>query len=172
MIYLVVGRRRIHRRVRKGPAKREEAYVSCSESFREDDVSPSSPGPVAEFTIAVYRNPTEHKIRLQHTLKWSEHTTREGPAGITKRQRVRTLSYHGGELIEEPSLPCVLGHDVPDHPLAQRFRRLFRDMFGDAPAETSALRSAAAVQASIATLTKGGIGTVRTLFPLPTRSIS
>ena len=44
---------------------------------------------MTEFTVVVYRNPTEHKIRLQ--LKWSEHTTKEGPAGITKRQRVRTL---------------------------------------------------------------------------------
>ena len=46
---------------------------------------------MTEFTISVYRNPTEHKIRLQQVLKWSEHTTKEGPAGITKRQRVRTL---------------------------------------------------------------------------------
>ena len=46
---------------------------------------------MTEFTVVVNRNPTEHKIRLQHVLIWSEHTTKEGPAGITKRQRVRTL---------------------------------------------------------------------------------
>jgi hypothetical protein len=46
---------------------------------------------MSECTVVVYRNPTEHKIRLQHVLKWSEHTTKEGPGGITKRQRVRTL---------------------------------------------------------------------------------
>jgi hypothetical protein len=46
---------------------------------------------MTEFTVAVYRNPTEHKLRLQHVLKWSENTTKEGPAGIIKRQRVRTL---------------------------------------------------------------------------------
>jgi hypothetical protein len=68
-----------------------EAVAIAVASFREDDVSPASPGPMTEFTVVVYRNPTEHKIRLQHVLKWSEHTTKEGPAGITKRQRVRTL---------------------------------------------------------------------------------
>ena len=46
---------------------------------------------MTEFTVLVYRNPTEHKIRLQQVLKWSEHTTKEGPAGITKRNRVKTL---------------------------------------------------------------------------------
>jgi hypothetical protein len=46
---------------------------------------------MTEFTVVVNRNPTEHKIRLQHVLIWSEHTTKEGPAGITKRLRFRTL---------------------------------------------------------------------------------
>jgi hypothetical protein len=32
---------------------------------------------MTEFTVSVYRNPTEHKIRLQHVLKWSEHTAKE-----------------------------------------------------------------------------------------------
>jgi hypothetical protein len=68
-----------------------EAVAIAVAQFREDDVSPSNPGPMTEFTVAVYLNPTEHKIRLGQVLKWSEHTTKEGPAGITKRQRVRTL---------------------------------------------------------------------------------
>jgi hypothetical protein len=46
---------------------------------------------MTEFTVTVYKNPTEHKIRLQQVLKWSELTTKEGPAGITKRQKVRQL---------------------------------------------------------------------------------
>jgi hypothetical protein len=37
------------------------------------------------------RNPTEHTIRLHQVAKWAEPTMREGPAGISKRQRVRTL---------------------------------------------------------------------------------
>jgi hypothetical protein len=68
-----------------------EAIAIATASLREDDVSPASPGPMTEFTVAVYKNPTEHKIRLAQVLKWSEPTTKEGPAGITKRQRVRQL---------------------------------------------------------------------------------
>src|SRR5260370_26218449 len=67
-----------------------EAVIAVAQ-FREDDVSPSIPGAMTEFTVAVYRNPVEHKIRLKQVLGWSENTTREGPAGITKRERVRTL---------------------------------------------------------------------------------
>ena len=68
-----------------------EAVAIAVASFREDDVSPSEPGPMTQFTVVVYRYPTEHKIRLQQVLKWSEHTTKEGSAGITKRRRVRTV---------------------------------------------------------------------------------
>ena len=64
-------------------------YVTSQKNVREDDVSPSNPGPMTEFTVAVYKNPTEHKIRLAQVLKWAEPTTKEGPAGITKRNRVR-----------------------------------------------------------------------------------
>jgi hypothetical protein len=45
--------------------------------FREDEISPLSPGATTEFTVAVYRNPVEHKIRLQQVLKWSEPNTRQ-----------------------------------------------------------------------------------------------
>jgi len=77
----------------------------------------------------------------------------------------------GSKLIDKPGLPYVLGYDVPDHSLVNASgvfsgysRRRTRRNKGpfDKPA--------AAVQASIATLTKGGMGTVRILFPLPTRS--
>jgi len=46
---------------------------------------------MTEFTVAVYRNPNEHKIRLGQLEKWAEHATKERRAGITKRERVRTL---------------------------------------------------------------------------------
>jgi hypothetical protein len=59
--------------------------------FREDDINPPSPGPTTEFTVAVYRNPEEHKIRLSQVAKWAKQSTTEGPAGITRRQRVRVL---------------------------------------------------------------------------------
>jgi hypothetical protein len=68
-----------------------EAVAIAFASFREDDVSPSIPGPMTEFTVAVYRNPVEHKIRLNQVMKWAEPTTKEGPAGIMKRQKIRTL---------------------------------------------------------------------------------
>jgi hypothetical protein len=68
-----------------------EAVAIAVAQFREDDVSPSSPGAMTEFTVAVYRNPVEHKIRLGQVTKWAEPTTKEGPAGTMKRQRVRLL---------------------------------------------------------------------------------
>jgi hypothetical protein len=68
-----------------------EAVAIAVAQLREDDVSPSSPGPMTEFTVSVYRNPVEHKIRLQQVVKWSERTTEGGPAGIVKRKRVRAL---------------------------------------------------------------------------------
>ena len=46
-----------------------EAVAVAVASLREDDVSPSNPGPMTEFTVAVYKNPTEHKIRLAQVLK-------------------------------------------------------------------------------------------------------
>jgi hypothetical protein len=68
-----------------------EAVALAVADFREDPLLKAGPGAMTEFTVAVLRNPTEHKIRLQRVLKWSEQTTKEGPAGITKRQKVRTL---------------------------------------------------------------------------------
>jgi len=68
-----------------------EAVAIAVASLPEDSVSPSEPGPTTEFTVAVYKPPVEHKIRLAQVLKWSEPTTKEGPAGITKRNRVRML---------------------------------------------------------------------------------
>jgi len=68
-----------------------EAIALAVACLREDDVSPVTPAPMTEFTVAVYKNPTEHKIRLQQVLKWAQNTTKDGPAGITKRQRVRVL---------------------------------------------------------------------------------
>src|ERR1017187_4699536 len=68
-----------------------EAVAIAVAQFREDDINPLSPGPMTEFTVAVYRNPVEHQIRLGQVAKWAKQSTTEGPAGITKRQRVRIL---------------------------------------------------------------------------------
>lgn len=46
---------------------------------------------MTEFTVAVYRNPTEHRIRLNQVTQWAERTAVDSPTGIIKRQRVRML---------------------------------------------------------------------------------
>jgi len=68
-----------------------EAVAIAVAQFREDDINPLTPGPTTEFTVAVYRHPVEHQIRLGQVAKWAEQSTRDGPAGITKRQRIRAL---------------------------------------------------------------------------------
>jgi hypothetical protein len=68
-----------------------EAVAIAVAQFRDDHLNPSAPVPMTEFTVAVHRHPTEHKIRLSQVTKWAERTTKEGPAGITTRQKVRAL---------------------------------------------------------------------------------
>ena len=68
-----------------------EAVALAVADFREDPLLPAYPSAMTEFTVAVLRNPTEHRIRLSQVSKWAEHTTKDGPAGTTKRQRVRML---------------------------------------------------------------------------------
>lgn len=68
-----------------------EAVALAVAEFRDDELNQSAPAAMTEFTVAVYRNPTEHKIRLSQVRKWAKHVVHEGPAGITKRQRVRQL---------------------------------------------------------------------------------
>ncbi|HEX4230362.1 MAG TPA: hypothetical protein VHZ07_16925 [Bryobacteraceae bacterium] len=41
----------------------EAVAISVAE-FRQNDVNQTMPVPMTEFTVAVYRNPTEHRIRL------------------------------------------------------------------------------------------------------------
>jgi hypothetical protein len=68
-----------------------EAVALAVADFRDDPLLRDRPGDATEFTVAVLRNPTEHKIKLQQVSKWAEPTMREGPAGVSKRQRVREL---------------------------------------------------------------------------------
>jgi hypothetical protein len=67
-----------------------EAVAMAIAEFREDPLV-SKPGPMTEFTVALERPLLEHRIRLNLVEKRAEATTKEGPAGITKRKRVRTL---------------------------------------------------------------------------------
>jgi hypothetical protein len=67
-----------------------EAVALAVAEFRDDPMVPS-PSALTEFTVAIEKPAVEHRIRLNQVAKWAESTTREGPAGITKRQRVKTL---------------------------------------------------------------------------------
>lgn len=68
-----------------------EAVGLAVAAFRDDELSTSEPGDMTEFTVTVFRNPTEHKIHLRQVKAWAKHTVRDGPVGIIKRQRVRSL---------------------------------------------------------------------------------
>jgi hypothetical protein len=68
-----------------------EAVALAVAEFRQDKLVPP-PAPTDEFTVAIERPPIEHRIRLNQVAKWTEtSTTREGPAGISKRQRLFAL---------------------------------------------------------------------------------
>jgi hypothetical protein len=67
-----------------------EAVAMTIAEFREDPLV-SAPGPMTEFTIALERPALEHRIRLNQVEKWAQGTTREGPAGLIKRERVKAL---------------------------------------------------------------------------------
>ena len=68
-----------------------EAVAMAVSEFRADPLAPPL-GPMTEFVIAVEKPPVEHRIRLAQLQTWAETTTtREGPAGITKRQRIKAL---------------------------------------------------------------------------------
>ena len=67
-----------------------EAVALAIASFRDDPLVPR-PSPTSEFTVVIERPVIEHRIRLNLVAKWAEGTTREGPAGTMKRQRVKAL---------------------------------------------------------------------------------
>ena len=72
-----------------------EAVALAVAEFRRNPLVPA-PASMTEFTVAIERPPVEHRIRLSHVEKWAESaTTREGPAGITKRQRLKALLRAG-----------------------------------------------------------------------------
>ena len=66
-----------------------EAVALAVAEFRLDSAT-NSPAPVTEFIVSIHRPAVEHRIRLNQVLKWVE-GTRDGPAGVLKRQRVRQL---------------------------------------------------------------------------------
>jgi len=67
-----------------------EAVAMAVAEFRADSMT-GIPGPMTEFTVAIHRPAVEHKIRLGQVTRWAEGSSTEGPAGITRRQRVQSL---------------------------------------------------------------------------------
>jgi hypothetical protein len=61
------------------------AVVECRSDTLSEPLST-----LTEFTISIPRPDVEHRIRLGHVAKWTE-GTRDGPAGLMKRQRVKEL---------------------------------------------------------------------------------
>jgi hypothetical protein len=68
-----------------------EAVALAVSEFRQGEILTDLPGPMTEFCVTVLRKPIEHRIRLDRVTTWAQPTTRDGPAGVTKRQHVRTL---------------------------------------------------------------------------------
>ena len=67
-----------------------EAAALAVAEFRDDPMVPT-PGAMTEFVVAIERPAVEHRIRLAQVAKWAQGTTKEGPAGIIKRQKVKAL---------------------------------------------------------------------------------
>lgn len=69
-----------------------EAVVLGIVQFRENPMVPR-PDKAAEFTVSIQRPAVQHRIRLEQIVRWAENfTTKEGPACITKRARVKSLT--------------------------------------------------------------------------------
>jgi hypothetical protein len=68
-----------------------EAVAMAVAEFRQGEIITETPGPMTEFCVTVIRRPIEHLMRLAQVTKWAEPTTKEGPAGVSKRQKVRQL---------------------------------------------------------------------------------
>jgi len=66
-----------------------EAVALAVVEFRSDALS-EPPSTLTEFIISIPRPAVEHRIRLGQVTKWTE-GTRDGPAGLVKRQRVKEL---------------------------------------------------------------------------------
>jgi len=61
-----------------------EAVALAVAEFRQDDVNTSEPAMMTEFTVAVLRKPTEHKIRLKQVQDWAKHSVSEGRPELSR----------------------------------------------------------------------------------------
>jgi hypothetical protein len=68
-----------------------EAVATAVAEFKQDRTVPNQPGSMTEFTVAVFRPPVEHTIRLEKVQQWMKPSTKGGPAEILRRERVRKM---------------------------------------------------------------------------------
>ena len=71
----------------------ESLYEAVAE-FRDSELDDVEPKLMSEFVVTVYRKPTEHRLRLQDVEQWAQPSVLGGPAGITRREKVRKLLGH------------------------------------------------------------------------------
>ena len=69
-----------------------EAVALAVAEFRADMLT-AEVGPMTEFVIAIHRPAVEHRLRLNQVTQWAQ-GTRDGPAGVIKRQRIMSLLNH------------------------------------------------------------------------------
>jgi hypothetical protein len=68
-----------------------EAVALAVAEFRQAQIVPD-PVPMTEFIVMIERPRIEHRIRLSQVAKWAETSvTRDGPAAMSKRLRVKSL---------------------------------------------------------------------------------
>ena len=72
-----------------------EAVAEAMAEFRKDQAISELPGPETELTVMVLRKPPEHQIKLRRVLEWAQPSTKGGPAGIVRRERVRKMLSAG-----------------------------------------------------------------------------
>jgi hypothetical protein len=59
--------------------------------FRQGEIITDVPRPMTEFCVTVMRKPIEHRIHFKKVQQWVQPTTKDGPAGIVLRDRLRKL---------------------------------------------------------------------------------
>jgi hypothetical protein len=114
------------------PNRCMKPWRSRSRSFAKTASTPPLPGLMTEFTVAVYRNPIEHRIRLQQVTKWAEPTTSEGTSrdhqaaegtGAVGRSRAALGSY-SFRASAPCSPPALFRHSNPRRPAWEINHRL------------------------------------------------
>ena len=73
-----------------------EAVAEAVAEFRKDKTISELPGPETDLTVIVLRKPPEHQIKLRRVHEWAQPSTKGGPAGTVRRERVRKMLASGG----------------------------------------------------------------------------